>query len=91
MGNTLYIIISFLIILVLLIFIVYRITQRKKKPDSDPNKTDYKTFFIIGACFIPAGIAISLSSGEFSYNALSILGFIYLIFGLANKDKWKDK
>ena len=91
MDSTIYMIIGFVVFLLLVVFLVYRIVQRKKNPDAEPKELEYKTFFILGACFLPAGIAISLSSGEFSYNALSLLGFIYLIFGLANKDKWKKK
>jgi len=91
MENIIFIIIGFLIILTLLVFLVYRIMQKKNNPDVEQQGINYKTFFILGACFLPAGIAISLSSGEFSYNALSVLGFIYLILGIANKDKWNNK
>ena len=91
MKTTFFMIIGFMVFLFLLVFLVYRIFQKRKDPNFEPKDLEYKTFFILGACFLPAGIAISLSSGEFSYNALSLLGVIYLIIGLANKDKWKNK
>jgi hypothetical protein len=44
---------------------------------------DYRTFFIIGAAFIPIGIA----TDNWTF---SILGLIFLILGVTNKDKWLD-
>ena len=91
MENLIFIIFGFAIILALLIFLVFRYVQKKNNPNLKAQDMDYKTFFILGACFLPAGIAMSLSSGEISYNALTVLGFIYMILGIANKDKWKTK
>lgn len=89
MTSTIFMIIGFVVILLLVGFIVYQIARNRNHPDGEPREMNYKTFFLMGACFLPVGIAISLSSGEFAYNGISALGFIYLIFGLANRDKWE--
>ena len=44
---------------------------------------DYRTFFILGAVFIPMGIA----TDNWGF---SIMGLVFLIFGATNKDKWRD-
>jgi len=61
----------------------------KSPPEQTGRKTRYKTLFIIGAIFLPAGIVISLSQDNFAYNGLSALGLIYMFAGLANRDKWE--
>ena len=61
----------------------------KTPPPQTERKTRYKTLFIIGAIFIPAGIVLSLSQDNFAYNGLSGLGLIYLFLGLENRDKWE--
>jgi vacuolar-type H+-ATPase subunit I/STV1 len=55
--------------------IYYR--KRKYEPD-------YYTFFIIGLVWLPLGIATGNST-------FWILGAVFFIIGLANKDKWKKK
>jgi hypothetical protein len=41
----------------------------------------------MGIIFFPAGLAISVATKIM--NPLLILGLVYFIMGLANKDKWK--
>jgi hypothetical protein len=41
----------------------------------------------MGIIFLGAGLAISIATKII--NPLFMLGLIYLIMGLANKDKWK--
>lgn len=89
MASIVFMIVGFIVLAFLVGFVVYQIVQRKRHPDGKSREMNYKTFFIMGACFLPVGIAVSLSSGEFFYNALSVLGFIYLIIGLVNRDKWE--
>ena len=43
---------------------------------------DYRGIFIIGLIFLPAGII-------FDYQFLTILGAIYVLLGIVNKDKWR--
>jgi hypothetical protein len=59
--------------------IYFLITQRKKKVT--PN---YRTLFIIGIIWLPAGFAIH------NY-ALSAIGLVFLIISLLNRKKWKEE
>ncbi len=68
-----------LIIMVLLavVFVVYR---RK----GEMLETDYRVFFILGITWLPLGIATDNP-------AFWGMGAIFLIVGLANRDKWKEE
>ena len=84
---------NFMIILVLgtlitivglaVLFLIRRQRPRVKK------ETDYRALFNVGIVFLGAGLAISVSTKIM--NPLFILGLIYLVMGLANKDKWKTQ
>jgi hypothetical protein len=72
-----------LIILVALIIIVLAVffLVSKRKETKAPN---YRTLFTIGIIWVPCGIAIK------NY-ALAIIGLVFLIIGLVNKNKWQDE
>ncbi len=63
--------------LLLIVFAVLYIRMQKinKRP------TDYYNLFIMGIIWLPIGIAMD-------YNAFLMLGLIFTLIGLANKDKW---
>ncbi len=88
MSENVFLILGFIVFAILLGFIVYLIIQ-KRKNSGGQQQINFKIFFILGACFLPAGIAISLSSDNNSFSVLSVLGLIYLVIGLANRDKWE--
>jgi hypothetical protein len=64
------------LVLLILALVVYR-TSGGKRP------TDYRTLFIIGASYIPIGIATENS-------AFSIIGLVLIGIGISNRDKWED-
>jgi hypothetical protein len=66
--------------LILLIAIVLAITFYKLNKN---RPTDYYVFFIIGIIWLPVGLLI----GNY---VLAVLGFVFLVAGLANKKKWKE-
>lgn len=45
------------------------------------HEADYRTFFYIGVVWFPLGVVLNF---PFFY----VLGLIYLVIGLANRDKW---
>ncbi len=65
-----------LVLLLAFLFFVYR--RKGEMP-----KTDYRVFFILGVTWLPIGIATDNPS-------LWGMGIVFLIAGLANRDKWKD-
>ena len=66
-----------------IVFVIRRRRPRSKK------ETDYRALFNMGIIFLGAGLSISIATRII--NPLFILGLIYFIMGLANKDKWKTK
>ena len=79
--------IGILVTLLMMVFLLKSKKQVKK------GKTNYRAFFIIGAAFLPTGIAIMLAYflTELPFEIglpLVALGLIYLIIGLVNREKW---
>ena len=67
------------IVTALLIIYAYKMKKNKWK-----QQTDYKSFFILGICMIPLGIALDMP-------VFFIIGLVYMAIGLTNKDKWDKK
>ena len=65
----------------LVAFAVVTLIVNRKKERREP---DYRTFFIIGCSWIPLGIATKNS-------AFWIMGIVFMIIGLVNKEKWKKE
>lgn len=77
MGSIPWILISVAGILVVLgVVALLALKKGKRRP------IDYYSFFIIGIIWTAAGIPL----GNY---ALSVMGIIFMIIGLANKNKWK--
>ena len=76
MAVILWLIIATLILLFLLAIIA--ISMKKK----ENRKPDYYAFYIIGIVWVAAGIPLK------NY-ALAVMGFVFMIIGIVNKDKWK--
>jgi len=74
--------IAIVLLIVLVLSLVVFFVARNRGIDTW-KIDDYRTFFIIGAVFIPIGIA----TDNWTF---SILGLIFLILGATNKDKYLD-
>ena len=61
---------------------------RKKRKEGSMEEPDYRVFFIQGIVFTPMGIVLSIIV-TWALLGITALGVIYLIIGLANRDKWK--
>ena len=66
---------------------------RKRKKEGKPQ-ADYRTFFIIGVIWVPFSIVLMVVSFILQISfymgfPLLVLGLVYLIIGLKNRDKWK--
>ena len=72
--------ISILVVLVVLLGVVF-IMRRQK---GEMPETDYRVFFILGIAWLPLGIATDNP-------AFWGMGAVFLIVGLANRDKWQDE
>jgi len=76
-----------LIILATSTILAYLISKRKK--DGRYEEFDYRTFFILGICFLPMGVPLFITTGNPGLMGLTVIGIIYLAIGLKNRDKWK--
>ncbi len=76
MDTTPWILIAVLVLIIALGVAAVLMKKKTKAP------TDYYIFFIMGIIWLGAGIPLK------NY-ALSAMGVVFMIIGLANKDKWK--
>ena len=79
MMQTSFIAVIIAVVFVLSIGVFYVVRNRGLETRVD----DYRTFFIMGAVFIPIGIATD------NY-VFSILGLVFMILGATNRDKWRN-
>ena len=79
MMQTSFIAIILAIVLVLSLGVFFVVRNRGLETRVD----DYRTFFIMGAVFIPIGVATD------NY-VFSIIGLVFMILGATNRDKWRN-
>ena len=78
MDSIMWILIFITVVIVVLgIFAIFFIKAKEGK-----HKVDYYSLFIMGLIWLAFGIPLENS-------ALWILGIVFLVIGLVNKDKWK--
>ena len=65
--------------------------MKKNKIEGTYKEPDYRAFFIMGISFLPLGIVLSFIIGNPGFIGFTGLGAFYIVFGLANKDKWKNE
>ena len=63
-----------------LLLVVFMVARNR---GLDFKRDDYRTYFIIGIAFLPIGIA----TDNWSF---AILGMVFMILGLTNRDKWQS-
>lgn len=87
-------VISLLLVIGIVVTLLMVMVLRKRKRERKGGETDYRAFFIMGVAFLPTGLAMMIVYffAEIPFEIglpLFALGLIYLIIGLANRDKWK--
>lgn len=80
--------------IVLALGIFVELTARRKKKEGKLGETNYRTFYIIGIILVPLGLVsmviyFILQIPFFAMFPLFAVGLVYLIIGLAHRDKWK--
>jgi hypothetical protein len=74
----------FAIIILAIIGLGLAFIKKTKKGEIPAKDPDYRVFFIIGVTWIPLGIATE-NPGFIG------AGVLFMILGLANKDKWQEQ
>ncbi|MFH1473373.1 MAG: hypothetical protein ABIE55_00610 [Candidatus Aenigmatarchaeota archaeon] len=75
------------LIILVLVGIFAAVVGWKKRKEGKYEETNYKTFFVLGVSLAPLGIVFSAVIGP-SFFGIAALGVIYMLIGIANKDKW---
>jgi len=71
------------IIVILIIGLGILFVYKRKDPNYN-HEPDYRVFFILGITWLPLGIATDNP-------AFWGMGAIFMVLGLANRDKWKEQ
>jgi hypothetical protein len=80
------------ILLITVFVLIFTILWVKKNKINEPNKEiDYRAFFILGISFLPLGIFLIFVFRNPGFIGFMGLGGFYIVYSLANKDKWKRK
>ena len=87
---------TLLLLLGIVVTLLLVAVLRRRKRGGKAGETDFRGFFIMGIVFLPTGFAMMmvyfLVELPFEIGLpLFALGLVYLLIGLANRDKWKKK
>jgi len=74
----------FIVIGLIVIGLAIVLYSQFKKEKIKPN---YRLFFILGMTWVPLGVVFYKTTRNISF---LIMGVIFLIIGLINKDKWRE-
>jgi len=80
-----------LIGVVFVIALIAAFVAWKKRKKDKKEEPDYRVIYSVGFVFLPAGIALMISTRNPGLLGVSALGIVYIAIGLANRDKWKKK
>ena len=73
------------IIGVITVFVVKR--TRKTEKTTEP---DYRALFVLGICFLPTGLTLSITLENPGFYGIAAMGFIFLLMGITHRDEWKE-
>lgn len=77
-------------VIIILVGVILATLLSKIKKQGKPQEINYYTFLVLGISFLPLGIIFSTTINP-GFLGITGLGLVYMIIGLANKNKWKKK
>ncbi len=83
------IMIALLIVSAIILAITVFMVKRKRKNGQTDNP-DYRALFILGICFLPMGVSLSITLENPGFYGIAAMGFIFLLMGIAHRDEWKE-
>jgi len=85
-----YAIIAISVVAIIVIgFVVLAVTLRRRKQE-EVKPIDYRTFFILGICWLPMGIVFWIVMDLAFGIPLFVMGATFFTIGLVNRDKWTE-
>ena len=86
-----FLIISLILLgLTLSVAIILIIIKKNKKKTDEVKEINYQAFFIMGISFLGMGTVFTAAINP-GFLGITVLGIIYMIIGLKNKDKWANQ
>lgn len=79
-------IIGIITVIILALGILVAVIALKRKKEGKYPEPDYRAFFIFGICLLPMGI-VFITTVNHGFIGFTGLGAIYMIIGLAHRDK----
>jgi cell division protein FtsW (lipid II flippase) len=79
--------ITIIILVLIILMAVLAVFVYKKRKDGDMKDPDYRVFFILGITMFPLGLVFMINDNSVG-TVFFIIGLVYLMIGLVNKDKW---
>ena len=85
-----YAIIAISLFAILVIGLVVLAVALKRRKQAEVKLIDYRTFFILGICWLPLGIVFWIVMDLAVGIPLFVIGSTFLTIGLVNRDKWTE-
>ena len=87
-------VIAFIILAIAVITGILAVLMVQKRKGEGKPQANYHAFFILGIIWVPFSVVLMIASFILQIPfyigfPLFILGLVYLIIGLKNRDKWK--
>ena len=52
---------------------------------------DYLAWFLVGLVWMVVGLAVSLSTDNPGFYGFTVMGLVFFVLGLKNRDKWHER
>jgi len=80
-----------ILIVIIALAAVFVLLHKYRKHEYFSHETDYKAFFWIGLVWMIVGAPMFLWSENSSMTWLFVMGMVFFVLGLTNRDKWGKK
>ena len=80
---------SLLVLAAIIVGITVFMFKRIRR-QGNTDKPDYRALFILGVCFFPTGISLSITLENPGFYGMAAMGLIFLIMGITHRDEWKE-
>ena len=80
-------ILLFIAILSVTLGLLITVVAWKRRKEGSPREVNYQAFFSIGLVFVSVGVVFMTTMNP-GFIGIMGLGIVYMILGLANRDKW---
>ena len=85
-----YAIIAISVVAIIVIGFVVLVVTLKRQKQEEVRSIDYRTFFIIGICWLPMGIVFWIIMDLAFGIPVFVMGVTLLTIGLLNRNKWTE-